>query len=751
MEENKYFMYDNKNNEIKEFNENSILDKLYYSEISLPTKSQISEAIKNKIIKLEKNISLEMFLEKLKKNISSIENKCPLYDVYSQNLYLINNYNVYQRVTHNYYRFPEQKFLDELIEYKNKITKTIKNKDELTTRKIRKIDLIEKFLKNFDLDTLYNTYIRIFYKYSDFLGKEITFCKRKSFLPYFYHILPYYTKSEITNMALNLNIDITNKSTDDLCKIINKNEISAKMLLKHQEYMVKHSYVSAMQYYTLQGSYFMNTYLRNQSALKNKILEELIKPLWSLINNSPEFDNDYTFYRFVNSDSHLSHLKVGDIYTETGFMSTTRDPFYRADLYGFGFILMKINIPKNIKGVALCVETLSQFPKEQEIIFSPNSKFKLIKKDNNVNYYHTDKKVLSNIKTRYEFDYVENEKPNFNKKDIDIETYSIDFIKDIKNNKTNFDRKIDLFKRNYVNEINQFKSKIGNEEITLIYEEFDSTGAYKKFYGLEIKNGYSFYYIKNAHPIFFIEIGEKNNHLEMHVNFHVKYSMVNLYKYFNENDFIKFISSIAYHFDIPSVIIYADYLTCDDTNKNNINLVQHGGSIQRKYNNIMNDNDTNQLITNIYGGNYCVDIYEYMKNKNKKFIKSNILEIELKPLFSYYDIDILETISADKIIDKNDNDEIYQVYDKIYKNMKNKNTITDFYLWIKENKCYLLKNYSEKISRILKNKNPFLNDAYILDPGCYLYNRKLISIYPNYIGTNIENKKRNTEIIDRVN
>ena len=146
MEENKYFMYDNKNNEIKEFNENSILDKLYYSEISLPTKLQISEAIKNKIIKLEKNISLEMFLEKLKKNISSIENKCPLYDVYSQNLYLINNYNVYQRVTHNYYRFPEQKFLDELIEYKNKITKTIKNKDELTTRKIRKICFFYKYV-----------------------------------------------------------------------------------------------------------------------------------------------------------------------------------------------------------------------------------------------------------------------------------------------------------------------------------------------------------------------------------------------------------------------------------------------------------------------------------------------------------------------------------------------------------------------------------------------------------------------------
>ena len=734
MEENKYLMYDIKNKEIKEFNENIILDKLYYFEISLPTESQANKKIS---------------IDELKKNISTIENKCPLYDVYSENLYLIDKYNVYQRVIHNYYRFPEKKLLDELIEYKDKMRKIIKNKDKLIERKIRKIDLIQNFLSNFDQDILYNTYIKIFYKYSDFLGKEITFCKRKSFTPYFYHILPYYTKSEITNIALNLNLNIDKYKTEDLCKIIKENEISAKMLFKHQEYIIKNKYVSAIQYYTLQGSYFMNTYLRNPDALKNKILESIIEPLWKLINNAPEFDNNYTLYRFINNDNHLSHLKIGDFYNEFGFTSSTRDPFYRADLYNFGFILLKINIPKGKKGVALCIETISQFPKEQEIIFAPNTKFKLIKKDENVKYYHTDQKVLSNIKTRYEFDFIENSSHKFNKKNIDIESSSIDFIKNSKKNKISFDRKIELFKRDYLNEINQFKSKIGNEEIELIYEEYNSTGTYKKFYALEIQNGYSFYYLKNAHPIFFIELGEINNEMQMHVNFHVKYSIVNIYDYFGEESFIEFISSIAYYFDIPNVVIYADYLTCDNPGNSNTNYIQNGGSIQRKFNNLTDDN-SNIIISNIYGGNYCIDIYNYIKHKIKKFNNSNILEIELKPIFSYYDIDILFIISPEVIINKNDNDEIYQVYNKIYKNIKNfKNNIADFYLWIKENKCYLMQNYINKITRLLKNKNPFINDAYILDPGSYLYNRNIIDIYPNYIGTNIGYKKRNIELYER--
>ena len=123
--------------------------------------------------------------------------------------------------------------------------------------------------------------------------------------------------------------------------------------------------------------------------------------MWNLVLSAPEFDKSYTFYRFIKEDSYLSGIKIGDLFTETGFVSTTRDPYYRSDLYKFGFILIKIKIPANRIGVALCLETVSHFPEEQEIIFPPNSKFKLISRDNDCVYYHTDSNFSSKIKTKY--------------------------------------------------------------------------------------------------------------------------------------------------------------------------------------------------------------------------------------------------------------------------------------------------------------------------------------------------------------
>ena len=739
----KYLLYDIALKKVVNINNSDILDKLYFLEISFPTFDQIN---KSKLIEESK---IKEYLVSLKQHISKLENKCPLYDTYTENLYLIDKNNVYKRVTRNYYRFLKKDDLLELIEYKNKMEK-IKRPDELTNEKIRKINLIEDFLKNFDSNILYDTYIKIFYENSEFTEQPTTFCKRKSFIPQFYHIKPYYTQQEIINNAMNLNIYSDKNSVENLCKEIKNYEISAQMLLNHQKYIIANNYVSALQYYTIQGSHFINKYLRNiNNVHKNKILEEMIIPLWLLISNSPTFDNTYTFYRFINNDSHMSSLKINDIYTENGFMSTTRDPFYRADLFGFGFILMKITVPKNKKGVALCVETLSQFPNEQEVLFAPYSEFKLIKKDDNVKYYHTDLEFNSNIKTRYEFEYIGNyiAEPTDKKlnkffsdqnNEPDPLLYQINFIKDIQENRMLFDKKIELFIKNYVNDNNQFIATIGKESIVLIFEEYDSTGAYKKFYSLDVKNGYSIYYIYKGSPLFFIELAQVNDSIEMRVNYHIKYNIKNIYDFFKVTDFITFLSSIAYYFDIMNIVIYTDYISCDNINKHNTVIVQHGGSIQRKFNDKNNINDN--IIHGIYGGSFCVDIYEYMKNKTKKFKDHDIPEIEIKPLFSYYDIDILNTLNVEKILDKMDNDELYQIYDKVYKD--DKNTITSFYFWLKENKCYLLNDYIKKISRILKNKNPFENDAYVLDGGSFLYNRKLIDIYPNYIGNKINFKKR---------
>ena len=34
---------------------------------------------------------------------------------------------------------------------------------------------------------------------------------------------------------------------------------------------------------------------------KNDYLESLIKPMWELIKNAPEFDKKYTLYRFIKN------------------------------------------------------------------------------------------------------------------------------------------------------------------------------------------------------------------------------------------------------------------------------------------------------------------------------------------------------------------------------------------------------------------------------------------------------------------
>lgn len=103
----------------------------------------------------------------------------------------------------------------------------------------------------------------------------------------------------------------------------------------------------------------------------------------------------------------MKHLKIGDIFTDNGFLSTTRNPFYTNFGQHFGHVLVKIKIPANAKGVALCIETVSNFAEEEEIIFAPGTKFKLVSKDKKVTYYHTNQQFNEQVFIKYEFEYVQ--------------------------------------------------------------------------------------------------------------------------------------------------------------------------------------------------------------------------------------------------------------------------------------------------------------------------------------------------------
>ncbi len=696
-------------------NPEDILDKIYLLEYKVPSTKNLDDYKDkdddiNNILK--KNKDKQELVDNIKNYISNLEFKMPLYDIYTSNIYLINRENIYTRVTYNHYRFPSEKFLDEL----KKDYETLKNKktdDVIEKRKLKKIDLMIDFMDNFNIKTLEDTYYRMIYKYSEELGKNIIFCKRPSFNKYLHNSKPYYTSTEIINLALNTNIkvDINDKKLDlgNLCDIIKDNDINYKIISSHQQYIIDSDMLGLCQYYTVQGSFFINSYLRNMLdySFRNTFLDNIIIPMWNLCNNAPAFDKDYILYRFIKNDKHLEHLKIGDIFQDDGFLSTTRDPFYKADSYQFGFILMKIRVPKNIKGVALCIETVSHFPTEQEILFAPQSQFKLISRDKNIQYYHTDPTFSSKVETKYEFEWVGHVKAKINKKEYTGSTNVINFLQLKSNDSFSIDEKIKYFIRKYTDDMSRFNVKIGEREFLTTVEKYNSIGAYKDFYAIQTNNGYSFYSIYKNYLVFFIEIGENSSGvIEMHVNYYVKYNTLNKEDIFTAEDFISFISSVAFYFGIENVAIYPEYKPCFSIKKTT----------------------TTSNIINQLSGNYCVDFYNYLKNNDKRFFMKNINIIELKSVFDYYDLDLLRDLDVTKVITKSD-DELYQLYSKTFIIDNPKNNIADFFIWIIDNKCYLIESFIAKLERLYKDNNPFKKDIYNLNAYLYLYNRNIISVY----------------------
>src|SRR3989344_3172759 len=132
-----YILVNIKNGKLDIIDKKYVLDKLYYLEYRPLTNSDIQNNTDEeilKIIKSDKNIVTTM-----KNEISKIEEKIPLYDIYSENIFLITKCSVYERVTNQSYRFPEKSIIDELKKRKKNFTKTT---DYLEKRKLRKIDLM---------------------------------------------------------------------------------------------------------------------------------------------------------------------------------------------------------------------------------------------------------------------------------------------------------------------------------------------------------------------------------------------------------------------------------------------------------------------------------------------------------------------------------------------------------------------------------------------------------------------------------
>lgn len=764
-------MFDKTNNTLKSIPENDVLTKMYLLEISVPTKEQVTDYIKknksdkkNTIIKyFDKDINDK--IKQIRESLSRVNNKVPLYDIYTGNLYIVNRKYAYTKVINESYRFPSKELLEHLkqqedeiglklkeIDYENIEKKVSSTNDmdklnkeiyqsfqygKILKRSQWKIHLCLEFMESFDLQILYNTYVNIIYSYSNQLGRKLTLCARPSFAYQFKHILPYYTRSEIINMGLNMGLiqyDTKTYTDDDiskLCSVIRENDIRSTVLLDHQIHIIKNKMIGLVQYYSLQGSYFMNRYLRGQTSYecKNDVLEELIRPMWKLILSAPAFDKRYIVYRFVQTDEFLSSIKPNDIYVEKGFMSTTRDPFYQNKEYKFGWILLKIKLPANVKGCALCIEPISHFNHEQEIILPPNTHLRLLRKDDKSIYYHTDKSITKKVRTMYEFEFVEKEQkivmPNRVENLIPLKI--VDFLKIEKITSLTIEEKIRHFTNNYVSRTGYFKTLLGTREINVRSEWYDSTGVYRDHYASMSKNGYSLYALCDNHLVFIVELGEQQNIPFMYVNYNVKYSTIDRERLIGAENFITFMASVAYYFDVPTVIMYADYVSCD----------------------YMSPIEDEHKYNRFYGGTYCLDFYNYFKYGKKKYSDMGVLNLELIPEFQYHQLDILkkikplEVLSKSKTDERNTDDRLYQLYIRVYKGFVSdiNDTLANYYIWVAENHCYLLGQLIDEFRRIPQYAidNPFMKDYYKFNSIAYLYNRGKIPSIPYSINEmNIE-------------
>lgn len=746
----KHILLNNENNTLKFYHENDVMDSLYYLKARLPSEQNIKDYAKLKknvdknIIKVvnEYKNNPDKLVKTIKDEISKINNKIPLYDVYTKNIYLIDKENVYNRVIYKYYRFPDIEMVKLFEKKKNEIEPQIKknnsklaskdnngdNKNEnlnikheeyILLREFTKLDLMIQLMSYFNLSILETTYMTVFYLYANAVGKDITICKRPSFKSHFKHIKPYYTRSQLINLGLNMEIIKENdkyydhKEVMKLCQKVTINDISATTIVEHQKYIIDNDNIGLIQYYSLQGSYFINQYLRfpEKFTYQNILLETTIKSMWELVNNAPTFDKSYNVYRFINNDNYLQYLKIGDVYIEPSFISTTRNPFYSSDVYKFGYILIKIKIPKDTPGVGLCIESFSNFQEEEEIIFAPQSMLKLEKKNKDSTYYHTDPNFSKQVVTKYEFSYVGRKKIQLEKRTELKDDNIINFLKLESIDSLTIYERIKYFTNHNLNKINQFKTKIGKNIYDLVVESYDSTSSYKKFYGNTTSNGFSIYTIMDNYILFFVEIDENNGETFMYVNYYFRYASNNKNRKLDDKDFIDFLAELSYYFKIKTTIIYAEYVSSDVGYKKSKNILY-------------------------YGGNYCLDFYEYLKYGKKRFQNKNIdLDTMLvKPQFSYYELDRLKEINPDVVLTPANKDDLYQIYHKTYKMSfpKEKHNLSDFYIWIVENQCVFLEELKKKMNKIYRESNPFTEDFYIFNGGAYLYNNRKINFLPDF-------------------
>jgi hypothetical protein len=531
------------------------------------------------------NLKVSLKNEKDKKKLSQYKELIPMFDIYTKNIYPIKKENLHYRLMESHYRFVNSEIYDwiKLLYEKNKTDSELKEKYNRSL----------KILSNYNIDILEETSYKTFYEFSPAFGLSISICKRNSFNPYMKNIKPYYTKLELIKLGQNMNIlninSIKNKEEHyKVCKLVSSNDISFDEIFTHTKEIVEAKMISWITYYSLTGSFLYNFILRNKDKIKTTpfINEGLLK-IANFMKTTSGLKNNYYMYRFVWNDDFLKKYNIGDIFIDEGFVSTTRDPFYSPAIEGkFGIILIKINLPKDVKGIGLFIENFSLFPSEQEFLLLPRSKFKIIAKDDKFKYYHINKQFENIIHKKYELEFISNDTLNINKMIISKEYKTIDNLEDYVARGENRYYMIKNFVEEYLT------LKVNFKNITYIFQcsWFDSSdkSSYKKIYFNKTDSGMLFSIYNNGYPYLNIEFGNK-----MCVNY------LNKIYYYNDEqqsltpELIDLICEFGRIFNYPNIIIFHEYKNFSEFKLN------------------YNSNEIPFLYSNFY--NYT--IYNYLKNR----------------------------------------------------------------------------------------------------------------------------------------
>ena len=691
-------------------NNTDAVNKLYYELATLPSHKEINDYNK------ENNTAFE--LEKLKNIISETNTAIPLFDIVSQNIYLISANQVFDFIRENHYRVATEKIY---IFLKS-------NYDKTTSKKLKNI--IGKninFLQNYNFDILFNTYLKVIYTNSNQVGKNITDCKRISFLPYLTNLdsSPYYTRSEIINMALNLKLikpDMTfydSEKLNNLCLDLSKYDISSKILLEHQLYIENNNAQHIIYYYTFYGSQYYNKYLRNTSNIQDDVMENNIKKLNALIKKAPEFTTDVYVYRFINSDKYLEDVRINGIFRENSFISTSRNPFYKEKDNVFGRILLKIKLPKNKEGIGLCVETYSLFPNEQEILLAPGN-LKLIKvvDSNNPNddftYFHTDINAQKTIYKKYEFEYIDSlDKLAINNYKQEANTF--DLPNDFTLISTDPSEKIIEFYRSVpiINEMHYFNLDVleNNKKYTFQVFYLNKGLAYKNYYYLLKRNP------DNQEILFLVLQDPKTQEINLIIEISDMISVNYLHRYTGANtlkdaELVNVLKAIMKLFKINYSIIHPRFMKYKNNVTNISDVLDSKDEYQEK--DILLSFSADLTM-------YNLDVLNYINNKN-----NNHRFITMKNVINKMDVyflDRLKRLSPDLMLKIEDTDELYRLY------KKNKfMNISNMLLYLHEHYFYLVPLFIKKMTIVLKN-NPFLIGYYILlDDNNHNYNLDLLNM-----------------------